>query len=76
MAATLDPEELKNGFKAVWNGTTPQDLSTFMKTPPDTPKNHITPQTVMNQLEKLNTKKAPGPDGISAKILYGSPSAS
>ena len=66
----FSPDELNRGFSSVWDGIQPQDLSTFATPAPDAPADFISPHMVMYQLERLNTKKAPGPDGISAKILY------
>ena len=64
------PDDLSRGFR-VWKEIEPQDLTQFTTPPLDAPpQDFISPHMVMYQLEQLDTKKAPGPDGVSAKILY------
>lgn len=63
------PDDLSRGFQSVWKGIESQDLTQFTTPPLDAPADLISPSMVMYQLEHLNTTKAPGPDGVSAKIL-------
>jgi hypothetical protein len=65
---SLTAEELNEGFHQVWSNGTRTDLSSFITTTYQIPYN-ITPYAVLQELNKLDTSKAPGPDNINNKLL-------
>ena len=67
---THTAKELNKGFHAVWNDSKQPDISIFIIPPnnQNEPPN-ITPEMINEELQRLDTSKAPGPDGISNKIL-------
>ena len=73
-AAAFPVEQINETFYQVWGNRKQPDLSKFIKPPKDlgtttaAPK-HVTPWMVERELGKLCTSKAPGPDGIPAKLL-------
>jgi hypothetical protein len=67
---THTAEELNLGFHAVWNNIKQPDISEYTKTLNyHNEQPNITPEIVNEEFKKLDTNKAPGPDGINNKIL-------
>jgi hypothetical protein len=61
---THTAEELNKGFYAVWNNIKQPDISTFIQTTNNhTEQPKITPEIINKEFQKLDTSKAPGPDG-------------
>jgi len=69
----LTAEQLNNGFHQVWNGQAKPDISSFIKPPQKqdtkTKTFRITEDMILDELGKLDTSKAPGPDNINNKLL-------
>jgi hypothetical protein len=62
-------EKLNEYFHSVWENTQKSQLSNHLLRDPNDKPIKISETQVMNELNKLDTKKAAGPDKLSAKTL-------
>jgi hypothetical protein len=63
-------EQLNIGFHQVWNNIEKSDTTAFLnKQEHKFQAIQVTPYTIIMELGKLDTTKAPGPDNINNRIL-------